>query len=183
MCDPISAAIVGAGAIAGGVFGGIAAQKHGGNFLTGALLGAGMGAIGTYAGAIGGGFLGGLVGGQIGGAIGIIGGAAAGAAGGSLAANWQVRQLAAPAEAAKRQQAEEEKALKKLAENHQGNLEVNKTASMVNNNRINRTLSSLRISMLPQNNNNEQLVQKVYGVDTNNVVTTTQNMTGLNIAI
>lgn len=75
------------------------------------------------------------------------------------------------------------KAIQQLSqENETGQLEVNKTATgLSDNSRINRTLSSLRISMLPQNQDNQQITQNVYGVDTNQVTTATQNMTGLNI--
>lgn len=71
----------------------------------------------------------------------------------------------------------------KQQQDETGTLGVSKTATTVqDNSRQSRTLSSLRISMLPQAKNNEQITQNVYGVDSNTVATSTQNMTGLNIA-
>ena len=89
----------------------------------------------------------------------------------------QARQSAAA------QQAQAD-AIKKLQQQSEeiGTVGVSKTATTIQeNSRINRTLSSLRINMLPQKKNSEEVTQNVYGVDSNNVATSTQNMTGLNI--
>ena len=65
-----------------------------------------------------------------------------------------------------------------------GTLEVNKTARTIQeNNRLKRTLGSLRIPLgITPKQNTEDITQNVYGVDTNTVATATQNMMGLNIA-
>lgn len=87
-------------------------------------------------------------------------------------------------QSAKAQQAQID-AINKLKQQSEetGTVGVSKTATTVQeNSRVNRTLSSLRISMLPQKRNNEEVTQNVYGVDSNTVATSTQNMTGLNIA-
>ena len=72
-----------------------------------------------------------------------------------------------------------------LNEQNTGELTNSKTATgLGENTRINRTLSSLRVPLaaLNPNKQNEQAIQNVYGVDSNNVVNSTKNMTGLNIA-
>lgn len=82
--------------------------------------------------------------------------------------------------AAQKQQAE---AIKKLQEN-QGSVGVSKVTNGLQDNAKNkRTLSSLRVGLLPQKQDKNQITQNVYGVDSNQVATATQNMTGLNIAI
>lgn len=82
--------------------------------------------------------------------------------------------------AAQKQQAE---AIKKLQEN-QGSVGVSKvTNGLQDNTKNKRTLSSLRVGLLPQKQDKNQITQNVYGVDSNQVATVTQNMTGLNIAI
>lgn len=75
-------------------------------------------------------------------------------------------------------------ALKQLTEDT-GKLEVNNTAKTIQeNSRVKRTLTSLRVPLgITPKQNTEQIMQNVYGVDTNTVATATQNMTGLNIAI
>lgn len=86
-------------------------------------------------------------------------------------------------QSAKAQQAQAE-AIRNLQQQSEetGTVGVSKTATtMQENTRASRTLSSLRISMLPQKKNNEEITQNVYGVDSNAVATSTQNMTGLNI--
>lgn len=104
--------------------------------------------------------------------VGLVASAASGIAG----MYSQARQ----SERAQRAQTE---AIRHLQETETAKLEVNETATSVReNSRINRTLSSLRVSMLPQKENKEDITQTVYGVDTNTVVTATRNMTGLNIA-
>lgn len=81
--------------------------------------------------------------------------------------------------AAQRQQAE---AMKKLQEN-QGTLENSKvTNGLQDNSRPKRTLSSLRVGLLAQNQDQQEITRNVYGVDTNLVTSSTQNMMGLNIA-
>lgn len=87
-------------------------------------------------------------------------------------------------QSAKVQQAQAD-AIKKLQEQSEqtGTLSVNKTANTLQDrSKTNRTLSSLRISMLPQTQDDNKITQNVYGVDSNIVATSTQNMTGLNIA-
>ena len=82
--------------------------------------------------------------------------------------------------AAQRQQAE---AMKKLQEN-QGTLENSKVANgLQDNSRPKRTLSSLRVDLLAQNQDQQEITRNVYGVDTNFVTSSTQNMMGLNIAV
>lgn len=82
--------------------------------------------------------------------------------------------------AAQKQQTE---AIKKLQEN-QGSVGVSKVTNGLQDNAKNkRTLSSLRVGLLPQKQDKDQIIQNVYGVDSNQVATATQNMTGLNIAI
>lgn len=81
--------------------------------------------------------------------------------------------------AMQKQQAE---AIKKLQEN-QGEPDVARVNNgLQDNSRKARTLSSLRIGLLPQEQNKEEITRNVYGVDTNQVATSTQNMVGLNIA-
>lgn len=87
-------------------------------------------------------------------------------------------------QSAKAQQAQAD-AIRQLQQQSEetGMTGVSKTATTVQENtRLNRTLSSLRISMIPQKKNNEEVTQNVYGVDSNTVASSTQNMTGLNIA-
>lgn len=82
--------------------------------------------------------------------------------------------------AAQKQQIE---AIKKLQEN-QGSVGVSKVTNGLQDNTQNkRTLSSLRVGLLPQKQDKNQITQNVYGVDSNQVTTATQNMTGLNIAM
>ena len=72
-------------------------------------------------------------------------------------------------------------ALKTLQET--GMPDVNKTATLQDNPRFKRTLSSLRVPLgITPKQNTETITQNVYGVDTNSVATATQNMMGLNIA-
>ena len=82
-------------------------------------------------------------------------------------------------------QKEQEKALQALidAESETGTVGTSKTTtSLKDNSRASRTLSSLRISMLPQASTDAEATANVYGVDSNLAVSSTQNMTGLNIA-
>lgn len=82
--------------------------------------------------------------------------------------------------AVQRQQAE---AMKKLQEN-QGTLENSKvTNGLQDNSRPKRTLSSLRVGLLAQNQDQQEITKNVYGVDTNSITSPTQNMMGLNIAV
>lgn len=82
--------------------------------------------------------------------------------------------------AAQRQQAE---AMKKLQEN-QGTLENSKvTNGLQENSRPKRTLSSLRVGLLAQNQDQQEITRNVYGVDTNSITSSTQNMMGLNIVV
>ncbi len=143
------------------------------------------GFLGTTLFTIGGGVAtsGGVAGATVGGLSVTVGGALAAMGAVTSAAITMGSMYHSARASAKAQQAQMD-ALTKLYE-QQGELEVNKTANGVkDNSRMGRTLSSLRISMLPQanSNNKEQMTQTVYGVDTNNVATSTQNMTGLNIA-
>ena len=142
-----------------------------GGFLAmplGVAFGAGAGAA-SVAGA--GGILGGIT---VGGALAAVGTVAAGAT--ALGAMYKSSRASAAAQQAQM------KAIQQLSDSETGQLEVNETASGIQeNSRIKRTLSSLRISMLPQAQDNQQITQNVYGVDTNQVATSTQNMTGLNI--
>ena len=92
-------------------------------------------------------------------------------------------QLALQDAEAEQQQTE---AIKKLQQEQAegGILEVNKTQqTLQDNSRKARTLSSLRIGMLPQAQDKEEVTRNAYGVDTNQVATATQNMMGLNIAV
>ena len=75
-------------------------------------------------------------------------------------------------------------AIKQLQSEDAGKLEVNNTARTIQeNNRLKRTLGSLRIPLgITPKQNTEDITQNVYGVDTNTVATATQNMMGLNIA-
>ena len=62
-------------------------------------------------------------------------------------------------------------------------LEANKTTSTLqDNDSISRPLSSLRIPLAPKQNTTDTITKNVYGVDSNQLVSSTQNMTGLNIA-
>ena len=139
--------------------------------------------LGTTLFTIGGGVVtsGGAAGTVIGGTSVTVGGALAGvglAAGAAVGLTSMYKQARASSAAQKAQ----EEAIKKLQEN-QGQPEVGRvTSSLQENSRINRTLSSLRISMLPQKQDKEEIIKNVYGVDSNLVATSTQNMTGLNIA-
>lgn len=193
MCDPISWAVA-IGAAVGGVAGGISASRNGGNFFVGALIGGVAGAAGGWAGAYTGGAAGAFVGGYTGGIAGIASGATTGAiVGGAVGVGagaymgyaggrFYGQQKAAESEA-QRQQAE---AIKKLNETTEdGTLEVNKTAnSIALNDRAKRAMSSLRVPLAALNSNktNQQAIQNVYGVDSNNVANSTKNMMGLNIA-
>lgn len=103
-------------------------------------------------------------------------------AGGVAAVGMAGYGIIKSARASSAAQKAQEEAIKKLQEN-QGQPEVGRvTSSLQENSRINRTLSSLRISMLPQKQDKEEIIKNVYGVDSNLVATSTQNMTGLNIA-
>lgn len=103
----------------------------------------------------------------------------AGAVAGVAAIGANMYQSARQSEAMQRQQAEQ---IKKLQEN-QGELDVARVSNgLQDNSRKARTLSSLRIGLLPQEQNKEEITRNVYGVDTNQVATSTQNMVGLNIA-
>lgn len=138
------------------------------------VLGASTGIGGGIAtsGGIAGTFVGGLT---VGGALAGVGLAASAITG--LSSMYSSARASAKAQAA---QAE---AIQKLTEESTGTLDVSKTtSSLQDNSRASRTLSSLRVSLLPQATNKEQITNNVYGVDTNNVVSQTQNMTGLNIA-
>lgn len=75
-------------------------------------------------------------------------------------------------------------AIKQLQSEDAGKLEVNNTARTIQeNNRLKRTLGSLRVPLgITPKQNTEDITQNVYGVDTNTVATATQNMMGLNIA-
>ena len=151
----------------------------------GAAVSAVAGFLGTTLFTVGGGVItsGAAAGTAIGGTAVTIGGVLAGvgltttAAIGLTSMYQQARQSAAA------QQAQAD-AIKKLQQQSEeiGTVGVSKTATTIQeNSRINRTLSSLRINMLPQKKNSEEVTQNVYGVDSNNVATSTQNMTGLNI--
>lgn len=84
--------------------------------------------------------------------------------------------------ASARAQKAQEDAIKNLQEGDVTQ-NVNKTATgIAEGARANRPLGSLRISMLPQKQNKDDISKTVYGVDTNTVASATQNMTGLNIA-
>nr|DAN37752.1 MAG TPA: hypothetical protein [Caudoviricetes sp.] len=119
-------------------------------------------------------------------AIGVTGGLTVG---GALAATALVGGITAGGIAMYRSSRQSAKAqadaIKQLQQQSEetGMVGVSKTATTVqDNSRVSRTLSSLRISMIPQRKNNEEITQNVYGVDSNTVATSTQNMTGLNIA-
>ena len=192
MCDLVTALIT--GAVVGATVGGISAASNGGNFLMGALIGGAAGAVGGWGGAyLGsaagvtlGSFAGGLTSAGLGATIGTIAGGAVGVGVGAYigyaGGRFYGQQQAAQAEA-QRQQAE---AIKKLNETTgNGNLEVNKTVSSIAlNDRAKRTMSSLRVPLMALNSNktNQQAIQNVYGVDSNNVANSTKNMMGLNIA-
>ena len=112
----------------------------------------------------------------------VMGGSAAllGAAGMGIASAYSSARESA---AMQQKQAE---AIKKLQQEQAegGILEVNKTQqTLQDNSRKARTLSSLRIGMLPQAQDKEEVTRNAYGVDTNQVATATQNMMGLNIAV
>lgn len=113
------------------------------------------------------------------GALTIAGGVAAlGTAGMGIASAYSSAR-----QSAKQQQAQIE-AIKKMQAEQSGILEVNKTQqTLQDNSRKARTLSSLRIGMLPQAQDKEEVTRNAYGVDTNQVATATQNMMGLNIAV
>ena len=82
---------------------------------------------------------------------------------------------------AKAQKAQAE-ALKALEENT-GTTGVSKTtSSLAENTSKKRTLSSLRISLLPQAADDEDDTSSLYDVDSNTTVSSTANMAGLNIA-
>lgn len=185
MCDLV-AILVGA-AIGAGVGAGSAALS-GGNILKGALFGGAFGALGGGAGAAIGANAGAAAGsfithGAVSGiATGVKVGYWAGTVGGALAGGVVGGRFQVNLDYQKQSQQAQKEALSKLQNAETGNLEVNKTGILKSNSRINRTLSSLRISMIPQKKNNEEVTQNVYGVDSNTVATSTQNMTGLNIA-
>ena len=108
----------------------------------------------------------------VGASVAAVGGAAMGIAG-------SIKSARASA-AAQKQQA---KALQALQEN-QGTLENSKvTNGLQDNSRMKRTLSSLRVGLLPQVQEQQEITKNVYGVDTNSVTSSTQNMMGLNIAV
>ena len=190
----ISALIgVAVGAAVGAAVGGLTSGLTGGNVGKGILFGA-LG--GGLSGGVGGAFSGGLTG--LGGSMAIapttagfgtiaastagglsamgaaalaggIGGIVGGFAGGRFSSSSVKAQNASA------------NALKTLQET--GMPDVNKTATLQDNSRFKRTLSSLRVPLgITPKQNTETITQNVYGVDTNSVATATQNMTGLNIA-
>jgi hypothetical protein len=74
---------------------------------------------------------------------------------------------------------------KVLSEENDTTATISKTATgLQDNSRLKRTLSSLRVPLAALNSNktNQQAIQNVYGVDSNNVADSTKNMMGLNIA-
>ena len=162
----------------------------------GSAVSAVAGAVGTAVSAIGG-FLGTSLG-TIGGAT-ITSGAAAGTVvggtsitvGGVLAGVGMTAMAATSlgmmyhnARASASMQQAQIDAMKQLQSEDAGKLEVNNTARTIQeNSRIKRTLGSLRVPLgITPKQNTEQIMQNVYGVDTNTVATATQNMMGLNIA-
>ena len=67
--------------------------------------------------------------------------------------------------------------------NNTGTLEVNKTATQVQEkDEIKRNLTSLRVPLAKQQQADKEMINNVYGVDTNLVASATQMQTGLNIA-
>lgn len=133
---------------------------------------------------IGGGVVtsGGAAGTVIGGTTITVGGALS-AVGMAASAAVSLGSMYSNARASAKAQKAQEQVLQELVEAETGTVGTSKTTtSLQDNSRAARTLSSLRISMLPQANTNAEVTQNVYGVDSNNVVTSTQNMTGLNIA-
>ena len=144
------------------------------------------GFLGTTLFTIGGGVVtsGAAAGTVVGGTAVTVGGVLAGVGLATTAAIGLTSMYQQARQSAKAQQAQID-AINKLKQQSEetGMVGVSKTATTVqDNSRISRTLSSLRISMLPQKKNNEEVTQNVYGVDSNTVATSTQNMTGLNIA-
>lgn len=144
------------------------------------------GFLGTTLFTIGGGVVtsGAAAGTVIGGTAVTVGGVLAGVGLATSAAIGLTSMYQQARQSAKAQQAQAD-AIRKLQQQSEetGMVGVSKTATTVqDNSRVSRTLSSLRISMIPQRKNNEEITQNVYGVDSNTVATSTQNMTGLNIA-
>ena len=81
------------------------------------------------------------------------------------------------ARASKKAEAAQKAAIEKLSESN-STLEVNKTAGAVSENTTKkRTLSSLRVKQ-----DTDAITSNVYGVDSNNTVSSSSNMVGLNIA-
>lgn len=117
---------------------------------------------------------------MVAGAIGttMVAGAVAGVAGAAVGIVGSVQSARASAEM-QRRQAEQ---LKQMQDNS-GEPDVARVNNgLQDNSRKARTLSSLRIGLLPQAQPTEEITRNVYGVDTNQVTTSTQNMVGLNIA-
>lgn len=105
-----------------------------------------------------------------------VGGALAGlgAIGGLAAAGISMYKSA---RASKKAEAAQKAAIEKLSESN-STLEVNKTAGAVSENTTKkRTLSSLRVKQ-----DSVAITSNVYGVDSNNTVSSSSNMVGLNIA-
>lgn len=150
-----------------------------------AVASAVTGFLGTTLFTIGGGVVtsGGAAGTVIGGTSITVGGVLAGVGMASMAATSLGTMYQSSRASASAQQAQID-AIKQLQSEDAGKLEVNNTARTIQeNNRLKRTLGSLRIPLgITPKQNTEDITQNVYGVDTNTVATATQNMMGLNIA-
>jgi hypothetical protein len=162
----------------------------------GSAVSAVAGAVGTAVSAIGG-FLGtslGTIGGAtitsgaaagtvVGGTSITVGGVLAGVGAATMAATSLGMMYHNARASASMQQAQID-AMKQLQSEDAGKLEVNNTARTIQeNSRFKRTLTSLRVPLgITPKQNTEQIIQNVYGVDSNTVATATQNMMGLNIA-
>lgn len=172
----IASAVSSAAAAIGGVFGATAATGAAAGITTAGTSSSIIGAAtsGAFAGAAAAGTVGVSTGLTVGGILAGIGLTAATAAG--LGIMYKSSRASSAAQVA------QSDVIKKLTEST-GTLEVNKTATTIQeNSRVKRTLSSLRVPLTALPQKKEEISQNVWGVDTNNVVTATQNMTGLNIA-
>ena len=174
--------IMGALAAVGGAIASAASAVAG---AVGTAFSAIGGFLGTSLGTIGGATItsGGLAGTVVGGTSITVGGVLAGVGMASMAALSLGTMYQSSRASASAQQAQID-AIKQLQSEDAGKLEVNNTAKTIQeNNRLKRTLGSLRIPLgITPKQNTEDITQNVYGVDTNTVATATQNMMGLNIA-
>lgn len=187
MCDPVT---IIAFAVGGALVGGGGAALGGGSasdIIKGAIFGAVIGAVSGGAAAWAGGATAGAV---TSGAmkeatrVAIMAGVRAAAVSTTLATGGITMSKTATKQQQKQMNAMRRLQEEQLGQINNGKPEVSRVASGLSDNpRMNRALSSLRIGLLPQRQSKEQLTQNVYGVDTNQLTTSSQNMLGLNIAV